>query len=171
MVSILWLPILQNSSDGLLFDYIQSITSYLGPPVVTVFVMGIFWERTNEPGAFWGLICGLVIGLYRMINEFALPGPHCGEADFRPIFILSVHYLYFAIILAGITVIITGIISLLSPPIDRKFLYRLTWWSRFSTAKRNDIDEISKEKKRRKYQIDPEKYPDPDAPPENTEGM
>lgn len=49
VVSILWLPILQNSSDGLLFDYIQSITSYLGPPVVTVFVMGIFWERTNEP--------------------------------------------------------------------------------------------------------------------------
>ena len=49
VVSILWLPILQQSSDGLLFDYIQSITSYLGPPVVTVFVMGIFWERTNEP--------------------------------------------------------------------------------------------------------------------------
>ena len=79
-----------------------------------------------------------------MINEFALPGPHCGEADLRPNFILGVHYLYFAIILATITVIITGAISLMSPPIERRFLYRLTWWTRFSTAKRGDIEEISK---------------------------
>jgi len=78
-----------------------------------------------------------------MMNEFALPGPACGKADFRP-FLLSIHYLYFAIILAGITVIITGAISLMSPPIERRFLYRLTWWTRFSTAKRGDIEEISK---------------------------
>ena len=87
-VSILWLPIVQNSSDGLLFDYIQAITSYLGPPVVTVFVMGIFVPYTNEPGAFWAMIVGLVIGVFRMINEFALPGPDCGTADSRPLFIL-----------------------------------------------------------------------------------
>ena len=88
VVSILWLPIVQNSSDGLLFDYIQAITSYLGPPVVTVFVMGIFVPYTNEPGAFWSLIVGLVIGVFRMINEFAMPGPKCGNPDSRPLFIL-----------------------------------------------------------------------------------
>ena len=49
VASVLWLPVLQSSNDGLLFDYIQSVTSYLGPPVVTIFVLGILWERTNEP--------------------------------------------------------------------------------------------------------------------------
>ena len=66
----------------------KAITSYLGPPVVTVFVMGIFVPFTNEPGAFWGLITGLVIGCFRMINEFALPAPRCGFPDPRPLFIL-----------------------------------------------------------------------------------
>ena len=103
-----------------------------------------------------------------MINEFALPGPHCGQADNRPNFILSVHYLYFAIILAGITGIICGFISLMTPPIDQKLLYRLTWWTRFSTAKRVDIEEISNDRKRRKFQVDPEKFPNPDIVLENT---
>ena len=67
--------------------------------MVTVFVMGIFFPYANEPGAFWGLIVGLIIGLFRMVNEFALPAPRCGDADNRPLFILRVHYLYFAILL------------------------------------------------------------------------
>lgn len=37
-----------------------------------------------------------------MINEFALPGPRCGHPDNRPLFILRIHYLYFALILAVI---------------------------------------------------------------------
>ena len=143
-ISILWLPIVQNSSDGLLFDYIQArdlrttrwpfvsektlrslvkaITSYLGPPVVTVFVMGIFTEFTNEPGAFWGLIVGLVIGVFRMINEFAMPAPSCGEPDTRPGFILKVHYLYFGILLAFITLVVTTFVSLMTPRLDRKYV-------------------------------------------------
>ena len=72
------------------------------------------------------MICGLVVGVYRMINEFAIPGPKCGDADPRPSFILGVHYLYFAILLAGITFIIAAAVSLLTPPINRRYLLRLT---------------------------------------------
>ena len=75
-ISILWLPIVQNASDGLLFDYIKGITSYLGPPVVTVFTFGLFVPRANEPGAFWGLIVGLVVGLFRKVYTLLLtPNP------------------------------------------------------------------------------------------------
>ena len=108
------------------------------------------------------MICGLVVGVYRMINEFAIPGPKCGDADPRPSFILGVHYLYFAILLAGITFIIAAAVSLLTPPINRRYLLRLTWWTRFSTAKRRDIEAESIERKRKKHQMDPETFPDPD---------
>ena len=97
-----------------------------------------------------------------MINEFAIPGPRCGKADPRPMFILGVHYLYFAILLAGITVVIAGSVSLLTPPIDRRYLYRLTWWSRFTTAKRLDVEAESIARKRQKHKLNPEKFPDPD---------
>ena len=51
--------------DARLFDYIQSITSYLCPPITAVFLLAIFWPRCNEPGAFWGLMSGQIIGILR----------------------------------------------------------------------------------------------------------
>lgn len=47
-ISILWIPIIQASQGGRLFDYIQAVTSYLAPPICAVFLMAIIWERVNE---------------------------------------------------------------------------------------------------------------------------
>ena len=65
VISIIWVPIIQSSQGSQLFVYIQSITSFLSPPVCAVYILAIFWPRTNEAGAFWGLMIGLVIGLIR----------------------------------------------------------------------------------------------------------
>lgn len=48
-VSIAWIPIVQSAQSGKLFDYIQSITSYLAPPIAAVFALAIFCKRVNEP--------------------------------------------------------------------------------------------------------------------------
>lgn len=45
-LSIAWIPIIQNISE--LFHYIQGITSFLAPPVCSVFVLGVTWKRINE---------------------------------------------------------------------------------------------------------------------------
>lgn len=47
-VSLAWIPILQGSNGGQLFIYMQSVTSFLAPPVTAVFTLGIFWRRANE---------------------------------------------------------------------------------------------------------------------------
>lgn len=47
-ISIAWVPVVQEAQSGQLFDYIQSVTSYLGPPIAAVFVLGIFCKRVNE---------------------------------------------------------------------------------------------------------------------------
>uniref|UniRef100_A0A8C4QGQ0 Sodium/glucose cotransporter 1 n=1 Tax=Eptatretus burgeri TaxID=7764 RepID=A0A8C4QGQ0_EPTBU len=119
-VSIAWIPIIQGAQSGKLFDYIQSISSYLGPPISSVFFLGIFVKRINEQGAFWGLVLGLLIGLTRLITEFAYGTGSCAEKTNCPTIICGVHYLYFAIILFILTCIITVVISLLTPPIDDK---------------------------------------------------
>lgn len=47
-VSVAWLPVVQAAQGGQLFDYIQSISSYLAPPVSAVFVLALFVPRVNE---------------------------------------------------------------------------------------------------------------------------
>merc|ERR1711962_1510889 len=58
-VSILWVPVVQSSQQGQLFQYIQQISAYLAPPIAAIYILGILWERINEQGAFWSLMGGL----------------------------------------------------------------------------------------------------------------
>ncbi|XP_075048578.1 sodium/glucose cotransporter 1-like [Mixophyes fleayi] len=139
-VSIAWVPILQSAQSGQLFDYMQSITSYLGPPIASVFFLAIFVKRVNEQGAFWGLIIGLLIGLSRMIAEFAYGTGSCVKPSSCPTIICGVHYLYFAIILFTATTIIVLAVSLMTKPIPDKHLYRLCWTLRNSKEEREDLD-------------------------------
>uniref|UniRef100_A0A7N8Y1B3 Sodium/mannose cotransporter SLC5A10 n=1 Tax=Mastacembelus armatus TaxID=205130 RepID=A0A7N8Y1B3_9TELE len=116
VVSVVWIPILQSANSGQLYVYIQSVTSCLAPPVTAVFTLAVFWKRTNEQGAFWGLMVGLVVGVCRMVLEFAFPPARCGVVDSAPAVLRSVHYLHFAILLCGLTAIVVTIVSLLTPP-------------------------------------------------------
>lgn len=138
-ISILWIPIIQAANSGKLFDYMQSMTSYLSPPVTAIFLLAIFWKRINEPGAFWGLLIGLVVGAIRLIMDFIYQAPHCGEVDTRPSVLKDIHYLHFALILFALTGIISTVVSLCTPPIPDESLARLTWWSRHSIATRVDL--------------------------------
>ncbi|XP_030598140.1 sodium/glucose cotransporter 1-like isoform X2 [Archocentrus centrarchus] len=138
--SIAWIPVVQAAQSGQLFDYIQSITSYLAPPVAAVFLLAIFCKRVNEPGAFYGLIIGLCIGLTRMITEFVYGTGSCAEPSNCPTVICGVHYLYFGIILFVISCLIILTVSLMTKPINDKHLYRLCWSLRNRTEERVDLE-------------------------------
>ncbi|CAF4876525.1 unnamed protein product [Rotaria sp. Silwood1] len=117
-ISILWIPIISIAQGGRLFDYIQSVQSFLAPPICAIYLLAILWKRINEEGAFWGLICGLIIGLIRFIWEFSYSVPPCelSHTDQRPT-VVKFHFLYFAVLLFVLTCLITITISLLTRPI------------------------------------------------------
>ncbi|XP_008288233.1 sodium/glucose cotransporter 1 isoform X1 [Stegastes partitus] len=140
-VSIAWIPVVQSAQSGQLFDYIQSITSYLTPPVAALFMLAIFCKRVNEIGAFVGLVIGLLIGLARMIAEFAFGTGSCVHPSNCPTIICGVHYLYFSIILFAISCIIILSVSVMTEPIDDKHLYRLVWSLRDRTEERIDLEQ------------------------------
>uniref|UniRef100_A0A7M4FB85 Sodium/mannose cotransporter SLC5A10 n=1 Tax=Crocodylus porosus TaxID=8502 RepID=A0A7M4FB85_CROPO len=118
-VSVVWIPILQSSSGGQLYIYIQSVTSALAPPVTAVFALAVFWRRANEQGAFWGLMVGLAAGLARLGLEFAHPTPRCGTSDERPSILRDIHYLHFAVLLCALTaVVVVGLSLLTDPPME-----------------------------------------------------
>ena len=66
MLGLLWLPIMKAIAGGGLYQYIQSVQSFLAPPIVAVFVMGLFWKRMNLRGAVWGLSLGFVLGMAKL---------------------------------------------------------------------------------------------------------
>jgi len=69
-------------------------------------------------GVFWGLIISMVVGLIRLILDFAYSAPDCGsgEKDERPDVVSKVDFLHFATILAVISTITMVVISLLTEP-------------------------------------------------------
>lgn len=75
----------------------MSVLSFLNTQLLPLFL---------SQGAFWGLIVGFVIGLIRMVAEFVYGTGSCG-----------VHYLYFALILFFVSILIILGISLLTKPI------------------------------------------------------
>lgn len=74
----------------------------------------------SPQGAFWGLLFGLAVGLLRMALEFSYPAPACGEADWRPAILKNFHYLYFALVLCGLTAIVIVAVSLCTSPIPEE---------------------------------------------------
>uniref|UniRef100_A0A3B4A1W9 Sodium/glucose cotransporter 2 n=1 Tax=Periophthalmus magnuspinnatus TaxID=409849 RepID=A0A3B4A1W9_9GOBI len=140
-VSICWIPVVQASQSGQLFDYIQSVCSYLAPPIAAVFLLAVFIKRVNEKGAFWGLMGGLLMGLSRMIPEFWFGTGSCVFPSGCPRIICGVHYLHFGILLFSCTCVLVLLISSCSEPIPDKHLYRLVFSLRYSKEPRIDLDE------------------------------
>uniref|UniRef100_A0A8C9AE10 Sodium/myo-inositol cotransporter 2 n=1 Tax=Prolemur simus TaxID=1328070 RepID=A0A8C9AE10_PROSS len=130
LASILWIPVVQASQGGQLFIYIQSVSSYLQPPVAVVFIMGCFWKRANEKGAFSGLILGLLLGLIRLVLDFIYAQPLCNQPDERPAVVKSIHYLYFSVILSTATLITVSTVSWFTEPPSKEMVSRLTWFTR-----------------------------------------
>ena len=59
VIAASWAPHIQSFDS--LVKYFQQLLAYMCPPVVAVFLCGLFWKRATATGAFTGLISGLVI--------------------------------------------------------------------------------------------------------------
>ncbi|CAK9303953.1 unnamed protein product [Gordionus sp. m RMFG-2023] len=129
--SVAWIPVIESFQGGQLYIYIQSMGSYLAPPIACVFLLAVMWPRCNEQGAFWSLMLGLGIGLIRMFLDLVYKTPSCGNIDTRPA-LIRVHFLYFAAILFWITSLFCIAISLLTQPLPKKYLIKTTYWTRFA---------------------------------------
>ena len=107
---ILWIPFMKYIS-GELYHYLQSVQSYLAPPIFSVFFLGIFWKRINSKGALTALIGGFVIGMLRLVaelNKDSLSGWLHTFAD--------VNFLYFCVYLTLVCIGMMVIVSMLSRP-------------------------------------------------------
>ncbi|CAH8523392.1 unnamed protein product [Schistosoma bovis] len=129
LLSIAWIPVIQELQGSQLFIYIQAISAYLAPPVASVYLCAVLIKRTTEKGAFYGLMYGLIIGLIRLILTIIYHEPICGEYDHRPWFIKNIHYMYFALFSFITCGIIVCLLSLNEKQLTNEQLQHLTYWT------------------------------------------
>ncbi|CAN9497676.1 unnamed protein product [Ophioblennius macclurei] len=127
-ISIAWVPVIIEMQGGQTYLYIQEVAGYLTPPIAALFLLGVFWKRCNEKGAFWGGMTGFTLGTIRLILAFIYRQPRCDQPDDRPAFILRVHYMYFAAGLFWISGLVAVVVSLCTSPPDDDQIRTTTVW-------------------------------------------
>lgn len=125
-VSLCWLPVIKGSAGKELFVYIQTIQSYLAPPITMVFGLGILWTGLTAAGALSGLIIGFILGMAKFIVGNVYSSPECGKVDDRPGF-AKMHFMYYAIIIFGVSGTVMVVVSFFTKKIPRSELGGLTW--------------------------------------------
>lgn len=117
-LGLLWLPIMKSIAGGGLYQYIQSVQSFLAPPIVAVFLTGLFWKRMNLRGAVWGLGLGFALGMTKLTLNAVCPGPD-GYALLQDF--------YFSGLLLVTSILVIVVASLTAPAPDPQRIASLTF--------------------------------------------
>jgi solute:Na+ symporter, SSS family len=121
VLGILWIPVMSGIS-GVLYQYLQSVQSYLAPPIASVFLLGLFYKRINAKGAMTVLVSGAIIGALRIfleLNKSSLSGFLFEFAD--------LNFLYFCIALFVFSVVVLIGVSLLTDKPSEEQIKGLTF--------------------------------------------
>lgn len=134
-ISIAWVPVIIEMQGGQTYLYIQEVAGYLTPPIAALFLLGVFWKRCNEKGAFWGGMTGFILGTLRLILAFTYRQPRCDQPDDRPAFLVKVHYMYFAAGLFWLSGLVAVVVSLCTSPPNDEQVHTTTIWGLRSIQK------------------------------------
>ena len=100
IIAAFWAP--QIGRFDSLLKYYQEMLSYISPPIVAAFILGIFSRRINGNGVFTGLISGLLFAVLMLFFRNSLFG--------------NLHFLLIVPILFVTSMLVMTAVSYLSPP-------------------------------------------------------
>lgn len=117
-VASLWAPFIDQFPT--LWEYLQAVLSYLSPPVVTCFLLGLFWSKASSQGAFAALCIGSLIGLGLVFNNYFFS------------IVTPIHYLYSATIIFVSSTLIMILVSFIYP--DSEYFETIQEWKLADTG-------------------------------------
>lgn len=74
IIATAWAPQIVHFEK--LWDYLQQALSWFCPPVLALFITGLFWKGANSRGALWGIIIGTAISVVSIVFNKADWMPH-----------------------------------------------------------------------------------------------
>ena len=121
ILGMVWIPMMGRISNTL-YTYLQSVQSYLAPPIAAVFLLGVFFKRLNAKGAYSAMVIGFVLGLIKLTLELFQKNLTGVLHDFA-----TINFLYFCIYLFLFSIVVMVVISLLTPKPDEDHIRGLTF--------------------------------------------
>ncbi len=103
VLASVWATQIDKIADTL-WLYLQLVLSFICPPVVAVFILGLFWKKANGTGAISSLITGLILALFLLFSKSYALAP----------FINNIHFLHMAFFLFLICMMVHIIVSSIS---------------------------------------------------------
>jgi SSS family solute:Na+ symporter len=120
-LGLLWIPLMKAIS-GTLYLYLQSVQSYISPPIAAVFLLGVFFKRITASAAISALASGFVLGMLRLVAEI-----NKASLDGALLTFASINFLHFAVYLFLFCVMLMIVVSLLTPAPSEEKLAGLTF--------------------------------------------
>ena len=111
LLGMAWIPLMGKVDDGL-YNYLQSVQSYLAPPIAAVFLLGVFFKRLNAQGAYSSMVIGFILGMAKLTLQIF-------KDELTPDSLIhqfaTMNFLYFCIYLFIFSIAILVTVSLLTP--------------------------------------------------------
>src|ERR1700689_1439241 len=133
LIALAWIPVIKNAHG--LYDYLQAVQGYLAPPIFVVFFFGVFFKRLNAQGAFWAMVAGFTLGIFRMCVDtpvtLGLAGLKNGYAHGSFLWIVNnIYFQYFSVLITIVSVVVMVVVSHLTAEPEYGRIQSLT----FATA-------------------------------------
>ena len=115
VLGLAWIPFMKYISSQV-YIYLQSVQAYIAPPIAACFLLGIFFKRLNGKGAMASLLTGLVLGVLRLVLEFAngTAKTNLAAGSFLE-WVAEFNFLHYAILLFVICTAVLFVVSLATP--------------------------------------------------------
>jgi solute:Na+ symporter, SSS family len=129
-IALAWIPVIKNAQG--LYTYLQAVQGYLAPPIFVVFFLGVFFKRLNAQGAFWSMVVGFALGLFRMFVDtpvtLRLPGFESGYPKGSFLWIINnIYFQYFSVLITIVSAIVMVGVSYATAKPDYRTLQNLTF--------------------------------------------
>jgi SSS family solute:Na+ symporter len=112
LLGMAWIPLMKKLENSSLYDYLQSVQSYLAPPIAAVFLFGVFFKRLNAKGAYAAMVAGFIVGMLKLSLQLFRDKLDPGGILYE---FATINFLYFCIYLFLFSVAVMVMVSLLTP--------------------------------------------------------
>ena len=148
VLGIAWIPIMEKIGGGVMYQYLQNVQAYIGPPVTAVFLLGILWKRINAQASIVTLSVGLVLLIVRLSSEIYFQSEISSGLVVDSVFFefATINFSHMAIFIFVFSVLLCVTVSILTDEPDYSRIKGLS----FGTTPR---EMISKEKSYTNYDI------------------
>jgi SSS family solute:Na+ symporter len=129
LIALAWIPVIKNAKG--LYTYLQSVQSYLAPPIFVVFFLGVFFKRMTGAGALWAMIVGFALGIFRMIVDTPVTlgvGGFNGYPEGSFLWIVNnTYFQYFSVLITIVSALVMIAVSYMTPAPDDLKIQSLTF--------------------------------------------